>query len=143
MNFIGVDLHANSLTICRFEADGPEQFEAFPLAQAELDRFCQGLDADDEIAVEATGNRGRITKRGDKPIRTTLGQRTLIAGKYAFYLDAFGQRIKERQGAGQAIIATTRKRLSIIYATPCNGWILDDFTQFKIKQNQCPDGHST
>ena len=56
MAFIGVDLHTNSFTVCRLESDGSEAFETFQLAQADLDRFCTGLDADDEIAVEATGN---------------------------------------------------------------------------------------
>ncbi|MFC0206966.1 IS110 family transposase, partial [Chelativorans intermedius] len=56
MAFIGVDLHQNSFTVCRLEAGGAEGFETYQLARAELDRFCATLDADDEIAVEATGN---------------------------------------------------------------------------------------
>ena len=344
MAFIGVDLHSNAFTICRLEPDGPENFETFQLSPADMDRFCQSLDADDEIAVEATGNsawfcgevracvgrlvvvnprqfqvirksvkktdrndaralafflskdmlpetrlrstaeaelgslvhtrdvlikqrtmllnkvhalfvrhgwklkkeglasrkrlreldlsrftpleqvelaalrdqalslsetiarldraielagakldgfeglssikgigarsaaillagignvddfesadklaayvgivpkvsqsndtdnRGRITKRGDKLIRTTLVQCTLVAKKYSSYLNTFYQRIKERRGSGKAIIATARKLLSIIYDTLRNGWVFEDFTQFKIKENQCPAG---
>lgn len=87
-----------------------------------------------------TDNRGRITKRGDKLIRTTLVQCTLVAKKYSSYLNAFYQRIKERRGSGKAIIATARKLLSIIYDTLRNGWVFEDFTQFKIKENQCPAG---
>ena len=56
MAFIGVDLHTNSFTICRLEADGSEAFETFQLAASDLERFCQSVDADDEVAVEATGN---------------------------------------------------------------------------------------
>jgi len=56
MHFIGVDLHSNSFTICRLEADGSEAFETFQLSEADIGRFCQSLDADDRIAVEATGN---------------------------------------------------------------------------------------
>ena len=56
MAFIGVDLHSNSFTICRLEQDGSERFETHQLAAVDLDRFCRTLDADDEIAVEATGN---------------------------------------------------------------------------------------
>ena len=56
MTFIGVDLHSNSFTICRLQPDGTETFETFQLSEADLDRFCQSLDADDEVAVEATGN---------------------------------------------------------------------------------------
>ena len=56
MAFVGVDLHTNSFTVCRREADGSESFETFTLSPADLDRFCHMLDADDEVAFEATGN---------------------------------------------------------------------------------------
>ena len=56
MSFIGVDLHTTSFTVCRLEADGREAFETYQLAAADLERFCLTLDADDEIALEATGN---------------------------------------------------------------------------------------
>lgn len=56
MSFVGVDLHTNSFTACRREADGTESFETFALSPAELERFCLTLDADDEVAFEATGN---------------------------------------------------------------------------------------
>ena len=68
-----------------------------------------------------TDNRGRITKRGDKLMRTTLVQCTLIAIRYSGYLNAFYRRIKNRRGAGKAIIATARKLLKIIYDTLKNG----------------------
>ena len=94
-------------------------------------RVSQSNDAD---------NRGRITKRGDKLIRTTLVQCTLTAIRYSGYLNAFYRRIKERRGSGKAIIATARKLLKIIYDTLKNGWVFEDFTKFKTKQNQCPAG---
>jgi transposase len=56
MSYLGVDLHQNSITICRREADGSEAFETLTLTPADLDRFCLSLDADDEVAIEATGN---------------------------------------------------------------------------------------
>ena len=87
-----------------------------------------------------TDNRGRITKRGDKLVRTTLVQCTLIAKRYSGYLNSFYQRIKARRGSGKAIIATARKLLTIIYDTLKNGWVFEDFPQFKIKENQCPAG---
>ncbi len=90
-----------------------------------------------------TDNRGRITKRGNKLMRTTLVQCTLIAIRYNGYLNSFYRRIKERRGSGKAIIATARKLLSIIYDTLKNGWVFEDFTHFKIKQNQCHAGHSS
>lgn len=90
-----------------------------------------------------TDNQGRITKRSNKLMRTTLVQCTLVATRYSGYLNAFYQRIKERRGAGKAIIATARKLLSIIYDTLKNGWVFEDLTEFKIKENQCPAGHSS
>ena len=56
MSYIGVDLHQNSITICRREADGAEVFETLTLSPGDMDRFCLSLDADDEVAIEATGN---------------------------------------------------------------------------------------
>jgi transposase len=56
MSFVGVDLHTNSFTVCRREADGEESFETLTLSAADMERFCLSLDADDDIAVEATGN---------------------------------------------------------------------------------------
>lgn len=55
MAYIGVDLHQNSITVCR-RADGAESFETLTLSDADMDRFCLSLDADDELAIEATGN---------------------------------------------------------------------------------------
>ena len=81
-----------------------------------------------------------FVRHGTKLMRTTLVQCTLIAIRYSGYLNAFYQRIKERRGAGKAIIATARKLLSIIYDTLKDGWVFEDFTEFKIKQNQCPTG---
>ncbi len=63
-------------------------------------------------------------------------QCTLIAIRYSGYLNRYYQRIKERRGFGKAIIATARKLLAIIYDTLKNGWVFDDFAEFKIKQNQ-------
>jgi transposase len=56
MACIGVDLHQNSVTTCLREADGTEAFETWAIAPEALERFCLSLDADDELAVEATGN---------------------------------------------------------------------------------------
>lgn len=87
-----------------------------------------------------TQHTGKITKRGNKLMRTTLVQCTLIAIRYSGYLNQHYQRIKERRGFGKAIIATARKLLSIIYDTLKNGWVFEDFAEFKIKQNQHPNG---
>ena len=78
---------------------------------------------------------GRITKQGNKLVRTTLVQCTLSAIRYSGYLSAFYRRIKERRGSGKAIIATARKLLTIIYNTLKNKWVFEDFTAFKIKNS--------
>lgn len=90
-----------------------------------------------------TDHRGRITKRGDKLARTTLVQCALIAIRYSGYLNAFYRRIKARRGAGKAIIATARKLLKIVFDTLRNGWVFDDFTNFKIQGNPIPYGQSS
>lgn len=91
-----------------------------------------------------TDIRGRITKRGNKLARTTLVQCTLIAIRYSGYLNAFYRRIKERRGAGKAIIATARKLLKIIFETLKNNWVFEDFTNFKIASgNNIPAGQSS
>jgi len=346
MAFIGVDLHTNSFTVCRLEADGAETFETYQLAPADLERFCLGVDADDEVAVEATGNtawfcgeirscvgrivvvnprqfqvirksvkktdkndaralavflsrdmlpetrlkrpgeaelaslaqtrdmlvksrtrvlnkvhgvfnrhgiklkkegfsdkklrgleierfgdveqmeltvlrdqaleltatirridkalaeaaaeldgfeeitsikgigpraaaiflsglgdvndfanadklaayvgivprvaasngvvqHGRITKQGNKLVRTTLVQCTLSAIRYSGYLNAFYRRIKDRRGSGKAIIATARKLLTIIYNTLKNKWVFEDFPAFKIKNSSQTAGQTS
>lgn len=56
MSYLGVDLHQNSFTVCRRTSDGTESFATFTLSAADLERFCLGLDADDALAIEATGN---------------------------------------------------------------------------------------
>lgn len=76
---------------------------------------------------------GRITKRGDKILRTTLVQVALISIKYNKYLRSFYERIKQKKGSGKAIIATARKMLSIIYDTLKNDWVFKDFNKFVLQ----------
>lgn len=80
---------------------------------------------------------GRITKQGNKLVRTTLVQCTLTAIRYSGYLNSFYRRIKDRRGSGKAIIATARKLLTIIYNTLKNKWVFEDFTTF----NYTKSGH--
>ncbi len=79
-----------------------------------------------------TSQYGRITKMGNKIARTVLVQSTLIAIKYNGYLKHFYLRLKAKKGSGKAIIATSRKFLSIIYRTLKNDWIFEDFNRFKL-----------
>jgi transposase len=90
-----------------------------------------------------TDNRGRITKAGNRLVRTTLVQCTLIAVRYSPYLRDYYQRLKERRGSGKAIIATARKLLTIIYNTLKNHWVFDDFTTFSIRENPIPAGQTS
>lgn len=78
---------------------------------------------------------GRITKHGSALGRTTLVQCTLIAKKYSPFLNDFYERIKRKKGSGKAIIATSRKFLTIIYNTLKNDWIFEDFPNFIIKNS--------
>jgi len=78
---------------------------------------------------------GKITKEGSKLGRTTLVQCTLIAIRYSPYLSKFYNRLKVKKGSGKAIIATSRKLLSIIYNTLKNDWIFEDFENFVLKQS--------
>lgn len=82
-----------------------------------------------------TINHGHITKRGSKLGRTTLVQCTLVAVRYSSYLKRFYVRIKEKKGAGKAIIATARKFLGIIYRTLKYNWVFADFPNFVLAED--------
>lgn len=82
-----------------------------------------------------TIHHGRITKRGSKLGRTTLVQCTLIAVRYSPYLKTFYERIKQKKGAGKAIIATARKFLGIIYRTLKYNWVFADFPNFVLAED--------
>ena len=82
-----------------------------------------------------TIHHGRITKRGSKLGRTTLVQCTLIAVRYSSYLKNFYERIKQKKGAGKAIIATARKFLGIIYRTLKYNWVFADFPNFVLAED--------
>ncbi len=84
-------------------------------------------------ASNGVEHHGRITRRGNKLMRTTLVQCTLVAIRYSGYLNAFYRRIKARRGAGKAIIATARKLLTIIYNTLKNKWVFEDFPAFRLR----------
>lgn len=85
-----------------------------------------------------TDNRGRITKAGNRLVRTTLVQCTLVAIKYSAQLRQYYQRLKDRRGSGKAIIATARKLLTIMYYTLKNHWVFNDFATFDVRGQQIP-----
>jgi len=75
---------------------------------------------------------GRITKMGNKIARTALVQSTLIAIRYNPYMRRFYLKLKTKKGSGKAIIATSRKLLTIVYRTLKNNWVFEDFNRFKL-----------
>jgi transposase len=81
-----------------------------------------------------TERSGRITKRGTKLGRTTLVQCTLIAIRYSKYLRKFYDKLKAKKGSGKAIIATSKKMLSIIYKTLKYNWVFEDFENFVLAE---------
>jgi transposase len=56
MRHIGVDLHKTNFVVCFIEADDTQQIETYPLTRDGLARFTRQLNAQDEVAVEATQN---------------------------------------------------------------------------------------
>jgi transposase len=80
-----------------------------------------------------TRHYGRITKMGNKIARTALVQSTLIAIRYNPYLRDFYMKLKAKKGSGKAVIATSRKLLTIIYRTLKNDWVFEDFSNFKLQ----------
>lgn len=79
-----------------------------------------------------TERSGRITKRGNNLVRTTLVQCSLIAVRYSPYLKTFYERVKDKRGTGKAIIALAKKFLGIIYQILRNDWVFDDFPNFLL-----------
>jgi len=79
-----------------------------------------------------TSHYGKITKMGNKIARTAVVQSTLIAIRYNPYLRNFYEKLKAKKGSGKAIIATSRKLLTIIYRTLKYDWVFEDFTKYKI-----------
>ena len=76
---------------------------------------------------------GKITKRGDKLVRTALVQCALVTKKYSSYFHDFYEKIKRKKCSGVAIIATARKLLNTIFYTLKNNWEFEDFVNFTIK----------
>jgi hypothetical protein len=68
-------------------------------------------------ATGETAHYGKITGMGSKIGRTTVVQSTLIATGYNEYLKSFYLRLRAKKGAGEAIIAASRKYLETIYRT--------------------------
>jgi transposase len=56
MRHIGVDLHKTNFVACFIEADDTQQIETYPLTRDGLAHFTRQLNAQDEVAVEATQN---------------------------------------------------------------------------------------
>jgi transposase len=60
--YIGVDLHTNSFTACFLQAGKEDRIQTLPVQDGGLEQFARGLHAEDEVAVEATGNSAHFCK---------------------------------------------------------------------------------
>jgi transposase len=60
--YLGIDLHTNSFTCCVLHADGSETIRTWPLQGGGLEQFVHGLQPEDAIALEATGNAAHFCK---------------------------------------------------------------------------------
>jgi transposase len=80
--------------------------------------------------------RGKITKKGNKLLRTILVQAATTAIRYGNVLREFYLRLKKAKGHGKAIVATARKMLVIIYYTLKNGVVYEDFNNGVIDVNK-------
>jgi transposase len=54
MRYIGVDLHTTQITVCYLTLGKTPEFKVYELAR--INEFIDSIEADDELAVEATGN---------------------------------------------------------------------------------------
>lgn len=79
-----------------------------------------------------TCRSGRITKQGCKPGRTALVQCALIAARYSPYLQTYCRRMAASGGSGKAIIVLARKFPGIIYRILKNGWVFEDFANYRL-----------
>ncbi len=53
---VGVDLHKNSFTVCFYESEAAHTFKTYRVSVVGLGAFRKQLQAEDELAVESTGN---------------------------------------------------------------------------------------
>lgn len=88
--YLGIALHTNSFTCCMLHADGSETIRTWPLQGGGWEQVVHGLQPEDAIALEATGNAAHFCKavepvvgrcrdrpmavRGDPPVREEDGQ---------------------------------------------------------------------
>lgn len=66
---IGVDLHKNSFTACFYESETAYTFKTYRVSRLGLVAFRKHLKADDELAVESTGNTGFFVREVEACIR--------------------------------------------------------------------------
>ena len=57
----GVDLHKRKMSVCWMLEDGKKEEAEYQLDKSGIKRFKSRLNADVEVAIEATGNSGYIS----------------------------------------------------------------------------------
>jgi transposase len=71
MNYLGVDLHSNSFTVCYRRSQSKERLATYDIR--DIARFGKTLRKDDELAVEATGNMAWFVEQiGDRVSRVVV-----------------------------------------------------------------------
>lgn len=136
MRYIGVDLHTNSLTVCYLNEDGQEALATYKLS--ELSAFEESLTADDQVAVEATGNTryfvGQIKERVAQVVVVNPSQFEVIrksvkktdkndARQLAFFLSKEmlpTARLKDERSAQMNSLAQTRDKFVKLRTTLIN-----------------------
>lgn len=70
MRYIGVDLHTTQITVCYLKAE--EDFAIRKYQLIEMDKFVNTLEAEDEIAVEATSNTRWFSEQVASTVRRVV-----------------------------------------------------------------------
>jgi len=67
--FIGVDLHKTRFTVCYLATKGEHILRTLPVSKAGIRAFKDTLTAQDEVAVESTGNTGHFAREIKAAVR--------------------------------------------------------------------------
>ncbi|MCK4825025.1 IS110 family transposase [bacterium] len=69
--FVGVDLHKSSFTACFYRTESDHILKTYRVNPRGLSQFKTGLDKNDEIAVESTGNTAYFVREIEEQVKRT------------------------------------------------------------------------
>ncbi len=69
--FVGVDLHKSSFTACFYRTESDRILKTYRVSPRGLSQFKTGLDKNDEIAVESTGNTAYFVREIEEQVKRT------------------------------------------------------------------------